>query len=98
LVSDNKKNTQLELDKYRIDIKKKLISMKPNLIVSLGAVSLISIFNVEKKIMNMRQKIFDYNKIDFLVTYHPKNLLDNLDLKKYAWEDFKLIRDKYINV
>jgi len=98
LVSDNKKNTQLELDKYRIDIKNQLVSMKPNLIVALGVVSLVSIFNVEKKIMNMRQKILDYHEIDFLVTYHPANLLDDLDLKKYAWEDFKLIRDKYINV
>tara|TARA_X000001036_G_C20542534_1_gene750925 strand:- start:297 stop:842 length:546 start_codon:yes stop_codon:yes gene_type:complete len=97
LLPDNKTSTRLEFDKYKIDIKMRLMNIKPNLIVALGIISLISIFNVEKKIMSMRQQIFNYNEVDFLVTYNPKDLLGNLDLKKYAWEDFKLIRDKYIN-
>ena len=89
--------TQLELSKYKIDIKNQLINMKSNLVVALGEVSLISVFNT-KKIMNLRQKILNYNEMDLLVTYHPADLLENPDLKRYAWEDFKLIRDKYINV
>ena len=45
----------------------------------------------------MRKNIFDYGGRDFLVTYHPAALLRNPNFKKFAWEDFKLIRDKYLN-
>jgi len=31
-----------------------------------------------------------------LYTYHPKDLVENENLKKYAWDDFKFIRDKYL--
>jgi len=30
------------------------------------------------------------------VTYHPAALLRNPNFKKPAWEDFQLIRDKYL--
>ena len=57
----------------------------------------MTIFRTKENLNKMRKKILNYNNIDLLVTYHPNKLLRNLDLKKNAWEDFQLIRDKYIN-
>ena len=45
----------------------------------------------------MRNKIHKYENIDLIVTYHPAALLRNPNFKKPTWEDFKLIRNKYIN-
>ena len=57
----------------------------------------MTILRTKESLTNMRNKIFDYEGVDFLVTYHPAALLRNPNFKKYAWEDFKLIRDKYSN-
>ena len=44
----------------------------------------------------MRENMHSYNGIDAMVTYHPAALLRNPNLKKAAWEDFQMIRDKYL--
>jgi len=57
----------------------------------------MTILKIKDSLIDMRNNIFDYEGIDFLVTYHPTALLRNPSFKKFAWEDFKLIRDKYLN-
>ena len=44
-----------------------------------------------------RNKIHKYQDIDLIVTYHPKNLLSSPEFKRPTWEDFKYIRDKYLD-
>ena len=87
-----------EIDKCEPYFKKQLDIIKPKLIVALGRFAAMSLLKVEDSVSNLRNKIFNYEGIDFLVTYHPSALLRDENLKKFAWEDFKLIRDKYINV
>jgi len=87
-----------EIDKCEPYFKKQLDSIKPKLIVALGRFSAMSLLKVQDSVSDLRNKIFNYEGIDFLVTYHPSALLRDENLKKFAWEDFKLIRDKYINV
>ena len=89
---------QYKIREYSSYLKNQLKIIKPNLIVALGKVSANKILHTDSSFNDMRNKIFDYKGIDFLVTYHPKALLRDENLKKFAWEDFKLIRDKYINV
>jgi DNA polymerase len=45
----------------------------------------------------MRGQIFQYHNVDLIVTYHPAALLRNENLKKYAWEDFKKIKNLYLD-
>ena len=70
-----------------------LKSVNPSLIVSLGELSTMTLFENEDKFSDLRSKINKFENIDFLATYHPEDLLLNTDLKKNAWEDFKLIRN-----
>ena len=56
---------------------------------------LTKIFNTDFSIY-LRNQVFHYEGIDLLVTYHPAALLRNPNFKKSAWEDFQLIRDKYL--
>jgi DNA polymerase len=86
-----------EIEECEPYLKKQLELIKPKLIVSLGRISAMTILRTKESLANMRNKIFNYEGIDFLVTYHPAALLRNPNFKKYAWEDFQVIRDKYIN-
>ena len=67
--------------------------INPSLIVSLGKLSTMTLLGNEKKFNNLKSKMHKYEDIDFLITYHPEDLLLNTDLKKNAWQDFKLIRN-----
>ena len=95
---DNRNPSKIEIEKCEPYLKKQLKIIKPKLIVALGRISAMTILRTKESLTNMRNQIFDYEGIDFLVTYHPAALLRNPNFKKYAWEDFKLIRDKYSNV
>ena len=95
---DNRDPSKIEIEKCEPYLKEQLKIIKPKLIVALGRISAMTILRTKESLTNMRNQIFDYEGIDFLVTYHPAALLRNPNFKKYAWEDFKLIRDKYSNV
>ncbi|MCH7528260.1 MAG: hypothetical protein IH972_01770 [Candidatus Marinimicrobia bacterium] len=43
----------------------------------------------------MRGRIFNYEGIELMVTYHPAALLRNSGFKPNAWVDFQAIRDRY---
>jgi DNA polymerase len=77
-------------------LKTQLLLINPKLIVSLGRVSACTILKTKEPLKNLRNKTFKYEGIDLLVTYHPAALLRNPNYKKPAWEDFQLIRDRYL--
>lgn len=70
---------------------KKLNNKK--IIISLGA----KFLNKDKDINCLRSTLYKYNNIDLMHTYHPIDLIKNENLKKYVWDDFKFLRDKYLN-
>ena len=70
--------------------------INPKLIVALGRIAACTILKTKDSLKNLRNQIFTYAGIDLLVTYHPAALLRNPNFKKPAWEDFQLIRDKYL--
>ena len=77
-------------------LKTQLSMINPKLIVALGRVSACTILKTKEPLKNLRNRMFQYEGIDLLVTYHPAALLRNPNFKKSAWEDFQLIRDKYL--
>ena len=85
-----------EVDLCEPYLKTQLSLIKPKLIVALGRVSACTILKTKEPLKNLRSQIFQYQGIDLLVTYHPAALLRNPNFKKPAWEDFQLIRDRYI--
>ena len=77
-------------------IYEKLQLVKPKVIIFLGD-------SIYKKIINknnfedLRKKVFKFLNVDCLMTYHPNILIRKNELKKNAWEDFKILRDNYLN-
>ncbi len=86
-----------EIEKCEPYLKKQLEIIKPKLIVALGRISAMTLLKVKDSLTNMRNKIHKYEGVDLIVTYHPAALLRNPNFKRPTWEDFKLIRDKYLD-
>ena len=77
-------------------LKTQLSLINPTLIVALGRIAACTILKTNEPLKNLRIKIFKYEGIDLLVTYHPAALLRNPNFKKPTWEDFQMIRDQYL--
>ena len=85
-----------EVEKCEPYLVHQLQIIKPKLIVALGRVSACTILKTKEPLKDLRNKIFKYAGIDLLVTYHPAAILRNPNFKKPTWDDFKIIRDKYL--
>ena len=94
---ENRDPLPSEIEKCEKYLKKQLEIINPKLVVSLGRISAMTLLKTKESLKDLREQKLSYEGIDFLVTYHPAALLRNPNFKKYAWEDFKLIRDKYSN-
>ena len=74
--------------------------LKPKIIVCLGEVPTNQILELNESIIKLRGKwqTLKSNEINcefsILPTFSVSHLLNRPDLKKYAWEDMKLLRDK----
>jgi len=66
--------------------------LQPRLIVALGRPAAQALLNQEIKIAAARGKLFAYNGIPVIVTYHPAYLLRNQPDKAKAWEDLCFAR------
>ena len=74
--------------------------LKPKIIVCLGEVPSCQILELKESIIKIRGKWRTLKTIEsncefsVLSTFSISHLLNRPDLKKYAWEDMKLLRDK----
>ena len=65
--------------------------INPKFICCLGAVAAKNLLASEKTIGALRGKVWDYNGIKVVCTYHPAYLLRNPAAKKDTWEDIQLL-------
>ena len=74
--------------------------LNPKIIVCLGEVPTYQILELNESIIKLRGKwqTIKFNEINrefsILPTFSVSHLLNRPDLKKYAWEDMKLLKDK----
>ena len=68
--------------------------LKPKMILCMGKISSNKMLNQKAPIGTLRGKIFEYNNIPLMVTYHPSALLRNEQLKRPAWDDLKMFKAK----
>ena len=71
-------------------LKRQIAMVNPKVIVLLGAVPLLYLFNL-KGIMRLRGRWLDYDGIPVMPTYHPAFLLRNPPAKKDAWADLQAV-------
>ncbi len=66
--------------------------IQPKLILALGRAAAQLLLNTDASIANLRGKLFRYQGVTTIVTYHPAYLLRNLPDKSKAWEDLCFAR------
>ncbi len=91
---DPKKDEIEQCEPYLL---KQIELIKPKLLVALGRISAQTLLRTKDSLTAMRGQVFDYHGTDMVVTYHPAALLRNPNWKRPAWEDFKKIRDMYLD-
>ena len=66
--------------------------IRPQLILALGRAAAQLLLNTDASIASLRGKLFRYQGVTTIVTYHPAYLLRNLPDKSKAWEDLCFAR------
>ena len=94
---ENRDPSNDEIEKCEPYLKKQLKIIKPKLIVALGRISAMTLLKTKDSLTDMRNTIHKYEGIDLMVTYHPAAILRNPNFKRPTWDDFKYIRDNYLN-
>lgn len=66
--------------------------IKPKIIVALGKTAAVRVTGQDVAMGSLRGKVWEYQSIPVVVTYHPAYLLRNLPEKAKAWEDMLFAR------
>ncbi|NSW82340.1 MAG: uracil-DNA glycosylase [Syntrophothermus sp.] len=69
--------------------------MSPRIIVCLGLLATRTVIEAKATMAGIHGQWFKRGDVWMMAVYHPAALLRDPRLKRPAWEDFKLIRDKY---
>lgn len=64
--------------------------VRPELIVTLGKIATLYLVESDLSISRMRGRVWDYEGIPVVPTWHPAYLLRNPAAKRETWEDIKL--------
>jgi DNA polymerase len=64
-------------------------SIRPQVIVALGAFAAKALLKSEQPISKLRGQVHDYHGAKLIPTFHPSYLLRSPGQKKYAWDDLK---------
>jgi uracil-DNA glycosylase family 4 len=73
-------------------LKKQLEVMRPRLICALGKFAAQTLLGTTEKISKLRGKVYEFNHIKVVPTFHPASLLRNPEWKREVWKDMQLIQ------
>lgn len=79
-------------------LRQQFVLIAPKIIVLLGKVACRYVLGDETPITRLRGRWIERKGIWFMPTYHPSLLLRQPERKKEAWEDFKLVKAKLMEV
>ena len=79
-------------------LRQQVALVRPKIIVCLGSTPTRALLGDQMRITRDRGGWQLKKGVWFMPTYHPAALLRDLDKKRPAWEDFKAIRDKLIEL
>jgi uracil-DNA glycosylase family 4 len=74
---------------------KQIELIQPKVIVSLGRIAAQNLLNTTMALKQMRERLWQYQGVTMIVTYHPAAILRNMGLLDSAIEDFKFIYKTY---
>ena len=73
---------------------RQLALLKPRYILTVGRVPTQALLGVREPVTRLRGRFHSFRGIPLLATYHPSALLRDDSLKRPAWEDLKLLRER----
>ena len=88
---DNRKPTSDEIRTCNPFLQKQIAIIKPVVIMTLGDVATKTILGDVGNISRIRGRIYSYNGIDVVPTFHPSYLLRNPGAKWQTWSDAQTV-------
>jgi DNA polymerase len=76
-----------EVQKCTPFLKRQIALIRPKLIIAMGRFAAQTLLASDASIASMRGRVFRYEDVPLIVTYHPAYLLRTLPDKAKAWED-----------
>jgi len=76
-----------EVEKCTPFLKRQIALIQPKLIIAMGRFAAQTLLASDATIASMRGRVFRYEGVPLIVTYHPAYLLRNLPDKAKAWAD-----------
>jgi DNA polymerase len=73
-------------------LKKQLQAIRPRLICALGRIAAQTLLETTERISRLRGKIFEFQNIKVVPTFHPASLLRNPQWKREVWKDIQLVQ------
>jgi len=73
-------------------LKRQIALIQPKLIIAMGRFAAQTLLASDATIASLRGRVFSYEGVPLIVTYHPAYLLRNLPDKLKAWEDLVFAR------
>ena len=87
---DNRNPDPDEIGECEPFLFRQIESIKPQVIVALGAFAAKTLLRTQDPISRLRGQVFEYHGAKLVPTFHPSFLLRSPNQKKYAWDDLKL--------
>ena len=95
---ENRKPTEVEIERYLPFLIKHILIIKPKIIMLLGSTALSALIGENEVISKARgkwhDKVFEETRISIMPSFHPAFLMRQPEQKRLAWIDLKMIRDK----
>ncbi len=88
---NNRNPTETECGNCRPFLNRQLELLQPEYICCLGGIAAKHLLSTELSVGRLRGRLYDYEGIPVVVTYHPAYLLRNPDAKKDVWADMKFL-------
>ena len=99
---ENRKPTEVEVERYLPFLKKHIEIIKPKILLLLGSTAMNAILPNPDVISKMRGIWYEIEikklRVHSIVSFHPAYLLRQPDQKKLSWIDLKMIREKLKNL
>ncbi|MCL2704818.1 MAG: uracil-DNA glycosylase [Spirochaetaceae bacterium] len=83
-----------EIEQCIVFLKRQIALLKPKAILTVGRIASSIITAQENGIGKLRGKIYNYEGIPVVVTYHPSAVLRDRSYRAAVWEDLKILRKK----
>jgi len=83
-----------EIEQCVVFLKRQIALLKPKAILTVGRIASAIITSQENGIGKLRGRIYNYEGIPVVVTYHPSAVLRDRSYRAAVWDDLKILRKK----